>query len=86
MSEQCGTTKGYFAHLKLGEPTCQPCRDAQAAYMRDWRERTGMVATRRTSNARSRALSKLARMYPRDYQRLYRAELPYQEGPGDDQG
>lgn len=26
----CGTAKGYGAHVRRGETTCQPCRDAQA--------------------------------------------------------
>jgi transcriptional regulator with XRE-family HTH domain len=29
---RCGTTAGYSAHRKRKEPTCQPCRDAAAAY------------------------------------------------------
>lgn len=28
----CGTTSGYDAHRRKGEPTCQACRDARTAY------------------------------------------------------
>lgn len=30
----CGTNAAYVRHVKHGEPTCQPCRDAHAAYIR----------------------------------------------------
>jgi hypothetical protein len=35
---QCGTTGGYFRHRRLGQATCQRCRDA---YARKARERRG---------------------------------------------
>lgn len=31
---RCGTYGGYTHHLEQGTPTCQPCRDAKAAYNR----------------------------------------------------
>lgn len=31
MSEPCGTAAAYRRHLWHGEPTCQPCKDAQSA-------------------------------------------------------
>jgi len=30
---KCGTRKGYRQHQNHGTPTCQPCRDANTAYM-----------------------------------------------------
>lgn len=27
----CGTTAAYFRHIRAGEETCQPCRDAMTA-------------------------------------------------------
>lgn len=33
----CGTSRGYRAHLRRKEPTCQPCRDARAADDRRYR-------------------------------------------------
>ncbi|GGS96885.1 hypothetical protein [Streptomyces violaceus] len=35
---QCGTLEGYRAHRTLGISSCQPCRDAKAAYVRERRE------------------------------------------------
>ena len=32
-----GTHGGYLAHLKRSEKACQRCKDAQAAYMRNYR-------------------------------------------------
>ena len=31
----CATTSGYNQHITRGEETCQPCRDAEAAFRRD---------------------------------------------------
>jgi hypothetical protein len=33
-TELCGTVRGYSRHLRHGEESCQPCRDAVAAYHR----------------------------------------------------
>lgn len=30
----CGTESAYQRHLRAGEPTCQPCRDAHAEHGR----------------------------------------------------
>lgn len=50
MSAECGTTAGYSRHLRLGEDTCQPCRDAKAA----------MARGRRGASARDRAAARAA--------------------------
>lgn len=42
----CGTNAGYQAHIRHHEPTCKPCRDATAEYMREYRARTGRVRFR----------------------------------------
>jgi hypothetical protein len=36
----CGTRAGYQAHQRRQEPTCQPCRDAHAEYLRQYRGST----------------------------------------------
>ena len=36
---QCGTVSGYRAHIRRGEPRCQPCKTAQNAALRAWRKR-----------------------------------------------
>jgi hypothetical protein len=41
----CGTNRGYARHRRLGEPTCQPCRDAHAAWKAEKRSR--LAARRR---------------------------------------
>lgn len=38
----CGTNAGYRLHMGLRTPTCQPCRDAHAAYQRAWERRPRM--------------------------------------------
>lgn len=42
--QPCGTTAAYQRHLKSGEPACEACRAARAAYTRD--RRAGMVPAR----------------------------------------
>lgn len=44
----CGTVGGYNAHTYHGEATCEACRDAMAAYVRERRTRDGHVPTPRT--------------------------------------
>jgi hypothetical protein len=43
----CGTFRGYKQHEKTGTEKCQPCKDANAAYSRDYeaRRKTGQVQT-----------------------------------------
>jgi hypothetical protein len=41
---QCGTQAGVSAHKRRGEPKCRPCRDAAAAYKRQWAESRGGAA------------------------------------------
>ena len=36
---QCGTVAGYRQHIKRKEASCQPCREANTAYKRQWREK-----------------------------------------------
>ena len=38
---KCGTYAGYRAHQKYKVPACRECKDAQAAYSRDYIERCG---------------------------------------------
>ena len=33
----CGTYKGYRRHMRSGVEQCEPCRAANAAYMKRWR-------------------------------------------------
>lgn len=68
-----GSHGGYLAHNRLGEDACQPCLDAHAAYVKQWRRDS--VSWRRSSKARSRALTRLRQQHPADFDRLYIEEL-----------
>ena len=35
----CGTHSGYQAHLYYRQEACRPCKEAQAAYHREYRQR-----------------------------------------------
>lgn len=71
-----GTPAGHSAHVRAGSPPCEPCRDARSAYVREFRARPDAAPrVRRGNRARSRALWRLARMYPDDYRRLMAEEL-----------
>lgn len=39
---ECGTTGGYQAHRRRGEPSCQPCKDSWATAARN--RRVGVTA------------------------------------------
>ena len=36
---ECGTFRGYQAHVRAREPACRPCKDAYAAWYRQYRAR-----------------------------------------------
>jgi hypothetical protein len=38
---KCGTYAGYRQHDRYNVPTCDPCKDAMAAYSRDYYDRIG---------------------------------------------
>lgn len=67
-----GTRAGWIQHRKEGKTPCRPCRDANAEYMRAYRERTDNW--REVHNARSRALTRLAAAHPDEYRALYEDE------------
>lgn len=54
----CGTEQGYKRHIRAGNPTCQPCRDAHALY---WREQLA-----RNPAAREARLAKKRAAYQAD--------------------
>lgn len=69
----CGTPGGYQRHRKAGEPACEPCRAAQAGYIRQYRTDPEVrEQTLRENAARTKALWALARRYPNDYRELVR--------------
>lgn len=75
-----GTYAGYQRHIRAGDTPCDECRTANTLYVRAWRARGGMASTRAASNARARALARLARMHPSDYRALYLQEKARKKG------
>lgn len=74
----CGTHGGYQKHGRKGETPCEPCRQAHAAYMRQYRDEypANYEHEKRRRSARDRALRRLARAYPDDFRRLLAEETP----------
>jgi hypothetical protein len=72
---KCGTYAGYNAHMYYGEPTCVSCRRAASDYQRNRRKATGNVNGARYNRARQKALTKLARRYETEFQKLLVVEL-----------
>jgi hypothetical protein len=61
-----GTYSGYTNH----GCRCDECRQANSAYMREYRERTNHRWDRKQSRARSKALALLAAAHPQEYAEL----------------
>lgn len=78
----CGTYGGYQRHTRTGERPCEPCREANRAYMAAYRNTNPAYAALNAAQnaARSRALWRLADRYPRVFQRFYEAEMRREEG------
>ena len=68
-----GTKAGYEVHKREGKRPCRACKDANAAYVRDYRTRT--TAWRDQARARDRALNQLARLNQAEFRSLYETEL-----------
>jgi hypothetical protein len=57
-------------------PGCDPCREANADYKREWRSRSGVgERDRRRNEARRRALWRLAQEHPLRFRELLADEL-----------
>jgi hypothetical protein len=72
-----GTYATWNWHLNHGVPVCEPCRAAARAYKTKWRSKNldGRRRERLSSAANSRALWRLARIYPEEFQLLVDEEL-----------
>jgi hypothetical protein len=70
--EGCGTYAAYQRHIRRREPIDQSCRDANAAYMREYRAGNHGVYRREAAAmaARHRAQARLAAAHPREFSRL----------------
>lgn len=67
-----GTYAGYQKHNRLGTPPCDDCRDANAAYARQYRGETARRSARRNAYARQHVLTQVRLLAPDLYRRLYR--------------
>lgn len=75
MTAECGTKAGYQRHRRRKEEPCADCRTANAAYLREWRQRPdAAVSTRICNRARARAAQALVKLHPDEYRRLLKAE------------
>lgn len=71
-----GTPAGYQAHRKAGEDACSACRTAAAEYAREYRKKPEQRRRASTYNsARSRALTRLAKLHPAQFEILLNEEL-----------
>src|SRR6185295_15736236 len=72
----CGTHAAYQRHRRNGEPACVECLAANAEYTRQIRTDPAIVRDQmQRSNARIKALRRLAQEYPERYQQLATEEL-----------
>lgn len=74
---RCGTYAGASAHGAKGEPCCDLCGPAAAAYQREWRARNPDAKRKAAvyGKARNRALVRLSRAHPAEYLDLFNDEL-----------
>ena len=76
--DRCGTYAGVAVHKLMGEPVCDDCRAAAAAYAREWRARRkaeGRPVDTARQNARRRALVRLGHRHPAELEALIQDEL-----------
>lgn len=73
---QHGEYKGFLAHRRRKEPPCDECRQARNAYIRGLRRSVPRVMARqqRTAKVRFRALVRLAKLHPAEYNALFAEE------------
>lgn len=74
---RCGTYAGYQEHKRYGEATCDDCKRANREYQAA-RRRTkpdAREADRRQNVCQGRALWKLAKLHPGQFQALVQIEL-----------
>lgn len=78
-TQPCGSYGGAQRHRRNGEELCPACDAAEKAYRADYRATRitplQMAAYRKRMRARGRALTRLARLHPAQFQELYRREL-----------
>lgn len=70
-----GTTPGYERHQRRDELPCDACRLAKKRFDARWRAGDAVAQRNRLhARARNRALGRLAKLYPREFQKIYLEE------------
>lgn len=71
-----GTYAGFMRHYRRKETPCEPCRQARNTYMARYREShpDAYDYDKRMTNARSRALWRLAKQYPQEFRKFFDEE------------
>jgi len=81
---KCGTYGGYQAHRRRGEDACNPCREANTTYQREYRRHPDRrVVARDQSEAYTRASAELRVAHKSEFDRIYdriKSEYPTLEG------
>lgn len=72
-----GTYAAVNRHNRSGEPLCESCREFRREYMREFRATHPgyLAANAMRTNARRRAMTRLAAEYPRRFEELLDDEL-----------
>lgn len=65
-----GTTSGYYAHRRLKERACEPCREAIAKYSKKYREKRSEERNRESDRVRRQALAQLRELHRGEYEAL----------------
>lgn len=68
-----GTRGGYYAHRRLDDPPCQPCKDAINEYVKEYRSKNGLKRNRERDAIRRKALADLRDKYRDEYETLVEA-------------
>lgn len=65
-----GTRGGYYAHRRLSEEACDPCKAAINEYVKEYRAKKGMSRNRVLERIRRTALSTLRDRHREEYEAL----------------
>lgn len=76
-ADRCGTKDGPNDHVRGGTPLCEECKQVRREYQRDLRAKNPQLRERGRvyGQARTRALTRLSRLYPAVYLDLFSEEL-----------
>ena len=75
---KCGTYAGWNQHQRRDEEPCDPCREANRIYMREYRKdliRRGLPIQSLRERARGFAMTRLSHLYPEEFEALVEEEM-----------